>query len=215
MIRGHDDTPEPTTAVTISRGAVGAHIGIRYATSDGSRHLHLAFHHDLRDEGWADADAQWIAPGFSDPLGMVRTLAALVGNLYRDGQVPVPYALRPANAAFNSSTGTILLNDSIGLTCSTFVLRLFASAHVSLVDEPSWDTGRSPSRVEEDNAAQRQLVEYLRKSYKQHADAVESEIGCTRIRAEEVAAASNSQNPPVKFEDVQRAASQLLAQLPA
>lgn len=154
---------------------------------------------------------KWITPGFTDPLGFVRSLATLVANRHADGHVP--YALRAANATFARSSGEIRLNESIGFTCSTFVLRLFSSTGITLIDEPTWETGRSEARIEEDTAAQKKLVEFLRDRDPAHAAAVEREIGCTRIRAEEVAAASASTKPPVTFSDVVEVGARLLASL--
>jgi hypothetical protein len=210
VIQDSSDLPTSKSAVTVSRGAAGAHVGIWYATGGEPRHLHLAFHHELCDEPWSVAPTNWITPGYKDPVDLVRSLAALVANRHADGCIA--YALQPANAVIDPSSGEIQLNQSLGLTCSTLVVRLFASAGVPLVDEMSWELSRSESRVAEDTVAQQVLVAYLRRRDAAHASAVEREVGCTRIRAEEVAAASAS-TVTVSFNSVVDFASALLAEL--
>jgi hypothetical protein len=173
-------------------------------------HLHLAFHHRLCDEPWASTPAKWVVPAYADPTHSVRTLAALLARRHEDGQVP--YALDPANASIDPANGEVRLRESLGLTCSTFVVRLFEGARVPLVVESSWQT-RTDARREEDLNAQTRLVSYLRKYDEAHAQAVAAQVGCTRIRAEEVAAASGLPGQPKHFAEVEAPGRQLLDRL--
>lgn len=96
---------------------------------------------------------------------------------------------------------------------TTFIDLVFAHAHVTLLDEATWETGRSPERRAEDEAAQRRLVKYLRQTVgaAKHAELVEKEIPCTRIRAEEVAAASGMTGHPIPFARVEPEGARILA----
>jgi len=206
------DSLTTLSAVSLSPGAIGAHVGILYASgADGTRHLHLAFHHQLTVEPWDRAGPGWISPGYLDPLGAVRTLAALVASRHADGEVA--YALDPADAQVDSSSGEVRLNQSIGLTCSTFILRLFTAAGLPLVDESTWAT-RSAARIVEDTKAQETLVSFLEKRDEAHAARVRQQIGCTRIRAEEVAYASSSMaQRPAQLANIEEASAALMRSL--
>ncbi|HSO00783.1 MAG TPA: hypothetical protein VLS89_20970 [Candidatus Nanopelagicales bacterium] len=193
--------PIEDAVVTMMKGAVGAHVGLLYrADHEGTRrHLHLADHFSLRDDLTAPSDAFWVVPGLDEfALADVRASARLIARRHEDGRVP--YAFRQADARFDE-TGTLRLNQSLGLTCSTFVRLVFARAGVELVDAETWDLGRSAERRREDEAAQSRLVSYLRRrpDAQQHAERVEQEIGCTRIRAEETAVASGMKGHPISF----------------
>lgn len=104
------------------------------------------------------------------------------------------------NARFDPD-GTLQLGRSLGLTCATFVTLVFGHAGIHLLDMSTWDTDRSAERKREDEDAQRRLVAYLRRNPESaaHADLVERQVGCTRIRAEEVAAASGMTGHPIPF----------------
>jgi hypothetical protein len=121
----------------------------------------------------------------------------MIARKHQSGRMP--YAL--ARGAEFDSQGTLQLNQSLGLNCATFVLRVFQHARIQLLDEAAWDRDRSDERKQEDIAAQRELVERLRSKpeYRSHADLVEREVGCTRIRAEEVAAATGMTGRPIPF----------------
>lgn len=194
-------TPDKDAVVTVMKGSVGAHTGLLYvANDDGARrHLHLAWHFLLKDDEAPPADAFWVEPHLDDlALADLRTSAHLIAKRHEDGRVP--YALRPVDAHF-SIAGALQLNKSLGLTCATFVILVFAHARIHLVETTTWEHARSPERKLEDDAAQSRLVGYLRKEpdAQKHADLVEADIGCTRIRAEEVAAASGMVGHPITF----------------
>ena len=202
-------------AVTIMPGAVGAHIGVRYvADDDGAlRHMHLAFHHAFEDSACAPDDALWVVPGLRDEeLEDVATSARLVARRHHDGRIP--YAFDKRGAHF-SAEGALVLGGSAGLTCATFVLVLFEHANLHLVDEVTWDAGRSAARIDEDERAQGELVAFLEKRDAAQAKRVEGEVGCTRVRAEEVAGASGIPGHPISFARAEPAGRYLLARLQA
>ncbi len=205
IVRPASDIPAEDVVVFVMKGAVGAHVGMLYrADAAGERrYLHLAWHHRLQNEPTLSSKSWWIVPCLDDfELADLRTSARLIARRHQDGLVP--YSFRPAAAHFDRD-GTLRLNDSIGLTCATFVLLVFAHAGIHLLDSATWDTDRPLERRQEDDAAQRELVAYLRKNpeSRSQADLVEQEIGCMRIRAEEVAAASGMSGLPVPFARVE------------
>ncbi len=193
--------PMADAVVTVCKSPVGAHVGISYRVDDDGarRHLHLAFHFLLKDDEAPDANALWVAPRLDEiALADVRASARLIARQHQGGRIP--YALQ-RGAAFSDTTGALELNGALGLTCATFVEGVFAHAHIPLLDAETWDDGRSLERLAEDEAAQRFLVTHLRKTAgaEEHAELVAKEVPCTRIRAEEVAAASGMTGHPIPF----------------
>lgn len=194
-------SPTEDSVVTVMTSPVGAHIGLLYrATDEGTRrHLHLAWHFSLKDEQTPLPDAIWVEPRLDElALANVSASARLIAKRRQDGRVP--YAFRAADAAFDNA-GDLRLNRSHGLTCATFILLVFAHAGIELLETTTWDQDRPAARRREDDTAQGLLVEYLRATpdAQAHAELVASEIGCTRIRAEEVAAASGMTGHPITF----------------
>lgn len=194
--------PVADAVVTVCKSPVGAHVGISYRVDDDGarRHLHLAFHFRLQDDEAPDIDALWVAPRLDEfALADVRASAHLIARRHKDGHIP--YAFKKGAARFSATTGALELNGSLGLTCATFLDLVFAHANVPLLDAATWEEGRSPERRADDEAAQRLLVKYLRQTTgaAEHAELVEKEVPCTRIRAEEVAAASGMAGHPIPF----------------
>lgn len=185
-------------AVSIEPTEIGCHIGVFYVANDAGdvRHLHLAFHHALRDEIPASRERSVVPALAGTDLSTVATFARLVARRNADGRVP--YALK--DGARLNADGGVDLRGALGLTCATFVMELFRAADVVLLDEATWHAGRSAEREEEDRAAQAKLVGYLRSRNAVHAGLVEGEVGCTRFRSEEVAAASGLSGHPIGYD---------------
>lgn len=213
--------PSPRAVLFVHPSPVGAHVGFVYAANDdGARRvLHQAWHYDTRDqplsEFLADEDTPtprlWIEPSLGvDDQNDLRTMAALVASRIRDQQLP--YALRRADAAIQRD-GRVVLGSSLGLTCATFVTALFDAVGVPLLDEETWSE-RNAARIAEDNAAQGRIADWLSARHPAHARRVrEAEVGCTRIRAEEVAVASGMAPHPVFFADAAVQGAALLTRL--
>lgn len=207
--------PDADAVVTVCKSPVGAHAGLSYRSDDAGarRHLHLAFHFALRNDEAPSADALWVAPRLDEfALADVRRSAQLIARRHADGRVP--YAFQQGAARF-SFTGALELNGSLGLTCATFLDLVFAHAGVRLLDHATWEDGRAVERRAEDEAAQKRLVKYLRQmaGAEKHAALVEKEVPCTRIRAEEVAAASGMVGHPVPFARAEPEGARILAEV--
>ncbi len=180
--------PSRVAVVVVERSGPGLHCGVVYHASTGEpRYLHLAWHLDLRDEpslptGW------WVVPSLDDDvLEDAATQAEAVAKSYRDGRVP--YAFDRADASILAD-GRLHLGRSHGLTCASFIALLFESSRASLVEMGSWGQDTSAAREEADRAAQQRIVEWLREGYPEQAALLDAEIGCARLRPEEIAAAS-------------------------
>lgn len=198
-------------SVTFMRGAVGTHIGLRYRANDEGElhHLHLAFHNDLMDDDSPQPGTFRVVSSVPlEDLTDVALIARLVAKRHVEGGLP--YAFE-AGASFDEN-GSLTLGKSLGLTCATFVLAIFDAAHVRLLDAATWKT-RSAKRAEEDKKAQESLVNYLRRKDPAHSERVEAEIGCTRFRGEEVAAASGLAHRPVNFSTAEIAGAEVLRHL--
>lgn len=209
-------SPAEAAVVTVELNDddVTAHVGLLYEADDdgGRRYLELAWHLRMQDHEVPPPGAFWVEPRFTKhQLADIAVSALLIARRQREGLIP--YAFDPADSRFDAQ-GTLQLNKSLGLTCATFVLRVFAHAGIRLMNEPTWDE-RSEERRREDEKAQRKLVAALRDhpDSSAHAHLVATEVGCTRFRAEEVAAASGMTGHPVAFERAEPAGRRVLALL--
>lgn len=203
--------PSEVAVLSTSSSPLGSHVGILYRSDDiGTiRHLHMAWHMCLIDEPRGNHTG-WITPSLDgDQLADLRMAAKLIADRISNKTTPdsfnrflarVPYAIDRADAKIDD--GFIRLNGSLGLTCSTFVLIALEFAGIELIDMPSWDSCRSVERIAEDKGAQDWIVKQLRENHKHetHAAMVETTVGCTRVRAEEVAVASALRPHPVTFD---------------
>lgn len=79
--------------------------------------------------------------------------------------------------------------------CSTFVLTVFAEAGPSLIDFTTWRTRESDAKWH------RHLVAFLKRCAPEpHWKKVEQDIGCARVRPEEVAGACFEDPVPANFD---------------
>ncbi len=93
----------------------------------------------------------------------------------------------------------------------TFVLAVFQSFQIRLADADSWPTGRA-----KDIEAHRRLVEFLSTRSdvtSAHLEGVRSEVGCIRIRPEELAATGFFNAWPIKFPSAEPMSLRILKSL--
>lgn len=204
--------PSKDAVLAVGPGLVGAHVSISYRSDDeGARKLlHLAWHSRLRED--ESELGLWVVPKLDDlALANIRTSASLIAR--RRGEGRVPYSFSREDASYDTA-GLLVLGTSLGLTCATFVQLVFEHARVPIIDEASW-AERGPERIAEDTAAQITLVEAMRAEPQaaEHADLVAEQVGCTRVRAEEIAAASGLTGQPVSFARANRAGRDLLKRM--
>lgn len=175
------------------------------------RFLHLAWHLELRNEVVPDRDAWWVLSslGRAQRLAVVGA-AQLLAERYVDGAVPYGFAL--AGVAVWDD-GTLDLAGGSGLTCASFLAVLHAAAQAPLVDLPTWEQ-RTEQRRDQDKEVQQRLVTYLAKQHPVQAQRVRAEVGCTRLRSEEVASASGLRDRPAEFATCEAAGRALLRAAP-
>jgi hypothetical protein len=211
--------PEVMTALVVHKSPVGAHVGLLYQADDQQalRLLHQAWHYDSRAEdlgayvGRSRFPLFWVQPGLDHfEQSDLRVQAMLAATRLEDGGIP--YAFNPRDAAM--SEGVVSLGTSLGLTCATFLLLLFAGADVALLDAATWESALTTERAQADEQAQRTIVEYLGSEEdpraREHAQKLDADVGATRIRAEEVAAASSFAARPVAFAAAAPAGRQII-----
>lgn len=181
----------PWVSVSLQRtGQCNSHAGIFYRNRQRLiAHLHFAWHKSLKnDMAWGnvigcvppldEADAKWLS-GFCRRIAKTAPRRNIPYNLKHDSSV-----------CFNRQTGSISFGpDSTGLGCATFVLAVFRSARLPLID---FDSGWPPP-TDADRKARRVILAELARD--QHADTrnqapkIADEINLPRIRPDHVAGA--------------------------
>ena len=139
----------------------------------------------------------------NDVTGMCRLIHGRHNSLDPTQRYRIPYAFRYGNTVrFNPRNGELMLGEGLGLTCSTFVLAVFESARLPLVEFSGW-----PIR-EGDEDRHRSLLEKMKAGIPaaqippappEHISRVEAELPCVRVRPEEVAATGMLDDFPFTF----------------
>jgi hypothetical protein len=214
--RFHD--PAPQLAIFIMRTENGTHTGILYRSSGVLFIMDLQWHEMLRCEP-CHKPHHFVVPVLEEEeidgiVGMCRLIHRRhnVEQRYR-----IPYAFQPGNnTRFNLQTGELMLGDGLGLSCSTFVLAVFESVGVSLVDFNGW-----PQRSG-DNERHEILLKDMRSGIPKHSippaapehvAKVEASLPCIRVRPEEVAAAGLFDDLPVPHAQLEPAGRWILERL--
>ena len=179
------------SSVVLTRGAYRFHAGIAYRHQAGEmKILHLAGHNRVQS---APLSAVWaqVVPHM-DPIEL-QIVAANCATLAKVHPV-VPYGLA-CRGKFNEDGTYAPGQAGEGLTCASFVQKVFEWSRTPLVDVSTW-TARA-----DDRAAQEALVDYLRQTAAdpEHIELVRRDIGCIRVRPEEVGAATAVGTRPMAF----------------
>jgi hypothetical protein len=169
------------------------HAGILYDDGGHWRLLHFAMHRRLLNDplysAWqnlASEDVGFVDPDLHDGLKtFLSQYCWYIGESERNRTIPYTFEDDP-ELVFDISGHWSGLNDGRGLTCATFVLKVFQSVGMEVVDRSNWPI------TDDDRAAQRRLANYLRREgYGEQAAIIESEIvrKIHRISPEQVAGA--------------------------
>lgn len=187
-------------AVATVRAHEDAHSGIFYFDQDDEpKVLHLAFHHRLEcTADWTSwMGAIWAEPPIpKERVDAIGALCDLIARMHTNKGLA--YALRFVNSSFDTRTGALNLGPGCsGLTCSTFVMAVFKSGAVQLLQEEQWQLR------EGDKGRQQSLVDMLARfgASTEHVDRVKGEIGCVRFRPTDVGGAAGGVALPVGFEE--------------
>jgi hypothetical protein len=189
------------------------HIGILHKESAEKEPLllHLAMHCNLRN-GHPTEGYLWVDPPI--PAPRLRQVAAICRLVWRSNGRNVPYAFSAPNDCFDEASGRFLLGPTkFGLTCATFVLAVFHTAGVQLVEYGTWPIGRPGD--EEWQTAVIALIQASGQATAEHLDAMKTETGrgAARYRPEEVAGAALLNTLPARFQQAVDASRDVLQRL--
>jgi hypothetical protein len=208
--------PVDSVAVVVCRSGNGTHAGVAYRGPDGAaRLLHLAFHLDLRDNDFDRVRSRFVCVV---PNLRRADLVALAGYCRRifltnsAGRIPYNLAYEPGTT-FDPDTGDLILpSDGTGMSCATFVVHLFRSAGNPLIDLTNWPADRAGDRE-----PQEELVRMMQTDpspiYQAQAARIRSQIGCPRVRPEDVAGGCLEDVLPAGFEQCDSNGREILALL--
>jgi len=196
----------PALAIFIMRTEAGTHTGIIHRNRGALWVLDLCWHECLRSSPCHQDHACVVPELEPEEINDVTGMCRLIDRRHRErtatGGFLIPYAFRyNHNTKFSNVTGELILGDGIGLSCSTFVLKVFESSRVSLLDLTGW-----PARPE-DKAQQERLLQMMREGIpgfatpasSEHIERVQGELPCVRVRPEEVAASAMAARLPANF----------------
>jgi hypothetical protein len=212
---------DPALAIFIQRTPDGSHTGILFRMNGVLIIQDLRWHEMFRSELCRHMP-HFVMLGLEpEEEHNIRAMCRLIHERQnsRDPsrEYRIPYAFRHGNNnRCNRNTGELMLVDGIGLTCSTFVLTIFQSVEVPLVNFDGWQ------HRADDEARHRALIDRMRTGFPQHGippaspehvARVEGESPCIRVRPEEVAATGMFNDIPVTFEQLAPAGAWILAQI--
>ncbi len=182
------------------------HAGLIYTGTEGQvLHLHLGWHDYLATD-W-DWPLFWAAPDVEpEKLAIVAGHCRRIWRQFK--KTPqLPYGLAYFGSFFDNNGRLILKEGARGLTCATFVLAVFKTAGIDLIDEASW-----PTRQEEAEQFLKRVVQFAEPGlYAQLHDEVKN--GAKRIRPDEVLGACAITPLPASFTDTEPAAEVVLERL--
>lgn len=167
------------------------HCGFLYRFDGDLRFLHLAWHHELRDE--APSDLAWGTLALDSENGQL--LGVFLSRVAKQGKA-IPYGLDAAGAVFDPDTGEFLPPPlGKGLTCATFITAILGSLGFRLIDLVGWEDRT------DDQKFQSMIVETLKSTGagEDHVEGAARDIGVARQRPEEVTGAATDTPWPVGF----------------
>jgi hypothetical protein len=193
---------EGTSFVAILIGEPDAdqrHIGILYRIDESEDSvLHLAWHCRLQNETTVPSYFPvCVRPRCKNVR--LRQAAGYCRRVFKANEsTGIPYAFSPPVDSLDPQTGVFLAGPTrLGLTCASFVLAIFASVGLDLIEYASWSTDR-----QDDREWQEAIIEKLVKSGADlaHIEHLRAEKGAARFRPEEVAAGTALAPPPAFFD---------------
>lgn len=173
------------------------HLGILVADDSRTTHtIDLAWEDMVRFDAWQEPWL-WAVPEVDDEsLAQVRALALRVVAKWQATR-RLPYGLVYGGSTFDPRDGSVCLApQGCGLSCATFVLALFETQGITLVDEASW-----PVRQEDDLVWLAGLESLASAPLYQRLSG-EIAGGVKRVRPNEVAAACAVDHERATFTEV-------------
>jgi hypothetical protein len=191
-----EDCPIVGVGITITHFN-NSHTGIIFRdTQDRVRLLHLAFHHDLKNDAFNSAEYLCADPEFDyEDAEIIAAHCRLLASLAPTTRIKFAIHHNPAARLKLQAQTVTVEHDGKGLNCSTFVLAVFAEAGPALIDFSTWRKRDADARWH------KFLISLLKKhAPESHWKKVEQDIGCARVRPEEVAGACLEDGLPAHFE---------------
>lgn len=182
------------------------HCGIVFKYNDQSRLIHLNWHCDLRlqnPDNLSQENYFWVESSLH-PIRqkMVAVMCNRISERYWEKRIP--FGLIYENTRFNANGEVIYDDNEYGLTCATFVLAVYDSCGINLLDLKSW-----PER-NEDIVWNNEIIKTLERNRSNygvtdaHIEKMKKSAGSARFRPEEVAAGTmfKYKDLPVSFHTV-------------
>lgn len=179
--------------VNLNKDRKQFHCGLAFRMGEGFNILHLAHHNDLECDNGCDNFQVFVIPSIPRDLQIpfIQMCRAIKDDV-DEGHKNVAYGLSYDEFAIYADGKLNLAGNEIGLTCATYVLTLFHSVGIDLVDIHNW-----PAR--EDDRSWFERVKKLFGIYrikiylgmtKDHQTKILNEGFGPRFRPEEVAVSS-------------------------
>lgn len=179
--------------VTVDKDHKQFHCGLAFRMGEGFNILHLAHHNDLECDSDCNGFKVFVIPNVPRELQIpfIQMCRAIKDDV-NEGHKDVAYGLNYDEFAMYDNGKLYLSSNEIGLTCATYVITLFHSAGIDLVDIHNW-----PAREED-----KSWFEYVKGLFKikkiklflgmtrEHQTKVLNETTGPRFRPEEVAVSS-------------------------
>lgn len=176
-----------------------SHVGILYHLDDGLvKYCHFAWYGDLRNE---PPHPYYLWGNCGLDRYNKRFLASNFDVIRAANPNCIPYGIDSTGSCFDENKKFLPLPLGKGMTCATFILAVFASYGLPLVDAQTWPVGR----VDDKEWAQG-VMKALHEHHapQAHIDAMQNDIvTVSRFRPSEVAGAIWSINSPITFAEAQ------------
>ena len=182
------DSSQQMNVVIVQFDEDQKHCGIVYKFDGKCNMLHLAWHHDLRNETDMKDCQDYCCIISQLEEHRQYAICAMCDQIKDD--TDIPYGIFYKNSFFTDEGKLQLEDGEVGLTCATFVLAVFKSCQLRLIDMSTW------LERDGDSEFHSKILSYLERGVKsgkvlpQHYADVEKDKGCVRFRPEEVAASS-------------------------
>src|SRR5208337_2194165 len=116
-------------AILIMRTADGTHTGILHRKNGTLFRLGLAWHERLESTPASGRDPCVIPELEPEEINDITGMCRLIETLWSEsGHAGIPYSFRCDPTTHFSDTGDLILGEGLGLTCSTFVIKVFEKA---------------------------------------------------------------------------------------
>jgi hypothetical protein len=200
-------TEAPDLAIFIIRTPDGTHTGILHKIEGSLYILDQCWHKRLLSQPFTKIYPHVVPRLEFEEISDVTALCRLIDRRHREqwatGGLKIPFAFRIQDQHFGVQTGKPELGIGLGLSCSMFVLKIFESAKVPIIDHSDWE------ERPDDNARHQQLLAMMKNGTNgeppaspEEIEAVRAELPCIRVRPEETAAGLEVMMPPSDSQSV-------------